>query len=81
MEWLGDFFSHRLDRSRPLWETTLLEGLEGGRWAMVTKVHHCLIDGISGAGVTAALLDAEPEPAPGATTLAEAVAELERRGA
>ncbi|HET9591811.1 MAG TPA: wax ester/triacylglycerol synthase domain-containing protein, partial [Solirubrobacterales bacterium] len=57
MEWLGDFFSHRLDRSRPLWETTLLEGLEGGRWALVTKVHHCLIDGISGAGVTAALLD------------------------
>jgi hypothetical protein len=50
MEWLGDFFSHRLDRSRPLWETTLLEGLEGGRWALVTKVHHCLIDGIEHAG-------------------------------
>ncbi len=63
MEWLGDFFSHRLDRSRPLWETTLLEGLEGGRWALVTKVHHCL-------------LDAEPEPAPGTTTLAEAIASL-----
>lgn len=77
MEWLGDFFSHRLDRSRPLWETVLLEGLEGGRWAMATKVHHCLIDGISGAGVTAALLDAEPEPAAGAATLAEAVGELE----
>jgi WS/DGAT/MGAT family acyltransferase len=77
MEWLGDFFSHRLDRSRPLWETTLLEGLEGGRWAMATKVHHCLIDGIAGAGVTAALLDAEAEPAPGSPTLAEAVAELE----
>jgi len=76
MEWLGDFFSHRLDRSRPLWETTLLEGLEGGRWALVTKVHHCLIDGISGAGVTAALLDTEPEPAPGSSTLAEAFAEL-----
>lgn len=77
MEWLGDFFSHRLDRSRPLWETTLLEGLEGGRWALVTKVHHCLIDGISGAGVTAALLDAEPEPPPGSSTLAEAFAEPE----
>jgi diacylglycerol O-acyltransferase / wax synthase len=74
MEWLGDFFSHRLDRSRPLWETTLLEGLEGGRWALVTKVHHCLIDGMSGAGVTAALLDPEPEPAPGSATLAEALA-------
>jgi diacylglycerol O-acyltransferase / wax synthase len=80
MEWLGDFFSHRLDRSRPLWETTLLDGLEGGRWALVTKVHHCLIDGISGAGVTAALLDAEPEPAPGSSTLAEAFAEPEDEG-
>ena len=78
MEWLGDFFSHRLDRSRPLWETTLLEGLEGGRWALVTKVHHCLIDGISGAGVTAALLDTEAEPAPGSSTLAEAFAEVEQ---
>lgn len=77
MEWMGDFFSHRLDRSRPLWETTLLEGLEDGRWALVTKVHHCLIDGISGAGVTAALLDAEAEPAPGSSTLAEAFAEVE----
>lgn len=74
MEWLGDFFSHRLDRSRPLWETTLLTGLEGDRWALVTKVHHCLIDGISGAGVTAALLDTEPAPAPGSATLAEALA-------
>lgn len=64
MDWLGDYFSHRLDRSRPLWETTLLEGLEGGRWALVTKIHHCLIDGISGANLMAALLDTEPEPTP-----------------
>lgn len=77
MEWLGDFFSHRLDRSRPLWETTLLEGLEGGRWALVSKVHHCLIDGLSGANVAALLLDAEPEPAEDATTLAEIVSSLE----
>ncbi|MGE5335938.1 MAG: WS/DGAT/MGAT family O-acyltransferase [Nitrososphaerota archaeon] len=76
MDWLGDFFSHRLDRSRPLWETTLLEGLEGGRWALVTKVHHCLIDGMSGAEVAAILLDAEPEPAPDSTSLAEAIASL-----
>lgn len=64
MDWLGDYFSHRLDRSRPLWETTLLEGLEGNRWALVFKVHHCLIDGISGANLAAALLDTEPEPTP-----------------
>jgi diacylglycerol O-acyltransferase len=65
LEWLGDFYSHRLDRARPLWETTVLEGLEGGRWALVTKAHHCLVDGVSGASVAAALLDAEPEPQPG----------------
>lgn len=61
-DWLGDHFSHRLDRARPLWEVTLLEGLEHNRWALVFKVHHCLIDGISGATLVAALLDVEPEP-------------------
>ncbi len=62
LEWLGDFYSHRLDRAHPLWETTLLDGLADGRWALATKVHHCLVDGISGASVTSALLDAEPNP-------------------
>lgn len=76
MDWLGDHFSHRLDRARPLWEVTLLEGLEGGRWALVFKVHHCLIDGVSGAMVVAAMLDAEPEPEEGMTTLAQLVSLL-----
>ncbi|HEU5252059.1 MAG TPA: wax ester/triacylglycerol synthase domain-containing protein [Solirubrobacterales bacterium] len=76
--WLGDHFAERLDRSRPLWETTLLEGLEGGRWALVCKVHQCLIDGISGASVMAALLDAEPEAVEDATALAEMVSSLGR---
>ncbi len=74
LEWLGDFYSHRLDRARPLWETTFLEGLADGRWALATKVHHCLVDGISGASVTSALLDAEPDPAPGSKGLAAALA-------
>jgi WS/DGAT/MGAT family acyltransferase len=80
MEWLGDFFSHRLDRSHPLWETTLVEGLEGGRWALATKAHHCLVDGISGVSVATTMLDAEPEPAPGSRTLAELAAEAEASG-
>src|SRR5690349_15158875 len=46
-EWLGDFYSHRLDRARPLWEMTLLDGLERDRWALVAKVHHSLVDGMS----------------------------------
>ncbi|MGN6663427.1 MAG: wax ester/triacylglycerol synthase family O-acyltransferase [Solirubrobacterales bacterium] len=75
-DWLGDYFSHRLDRSRPLWETTLLEGLEGGRWALVFKVHHCLIDGISGASIVAAMLDIQPRPEEGEATLAQLVALL-----
>jgi diacylglycerol O-acyltransferase len=75
-EWLGDHFSRRLDRYRPLWQVTLLEGLEEGRWALVFKVHYCLVDGFSAANLAAALVDAEPHPEEGATTLSEIVASL-----
>src|SRR5215207_741117 len=60
LDWMGDFYSHRLDRSRPLWEITLLDGLADGRWSLVTKVHHCLVDGMSGVSVTNLLLDDSP---------------------
>ncbi|MGN6275633.1 MAG: wax ester/triacylglycerol synthase family O-acyltransferase [Solirubrobacterales bacterium] len=70
-DWLGDHFSHRLDRARPLWEVTLLEGLEDDRWALVFKFHHCLIDGISGAAIVAALVDVEPEPQEAEAPLAQ----------
>ena len=70
-EWMGDFYSHRLDRARPLWEITLLDGLGRGRWALATKVHHSLVDGISGASVTTVILDAEAEPPPGSKGLLE----------
>ncbi len=61
-EWIADFYSHRLDRTRPLWETVLLEGLEGGRWALATKTHHCMVDGIASVDVGYVLMDAEPSP-------------------
>lgn len=61
MAWIGEYVSQRLDRSCPLWEVTLLEGLEGGAWALVGKVHQCLIDGVSGAYVVASLLDFQPD--------------------
>jgi WS/DGAT/MGAT family acyltransferase len=62
VEWMADFYSHRLDRSRPLWETVLLEGLPHGRWALATKTHHCLVDGIASVDVGYVLMDAEAAP-------------------
>jgi diacylglycerol O-acyltransferase len=63
-EWLGEFWSHRLDRHGPLWEMTLLEGLENGRWALVTKTHHCLVDGVGSLDIGHVLLDASPDAPP-----------------
>ena len=63
-EWLGEFWSHRLDRHRPLWEITLLDGLEGGRWALVSKTHHCLVDGVGSLDIGHLLLDAFPDAPP-----------------
>ena len=61
-EWAADFYSHRLDRTRPLWEMVLIEGLEHGRWALAHKTHHCLVDGVGSVDVAYLLLDAEPTP-------------------
>jgi WS/DGAT/MGAT family acyltransferase len=60
--WTAEFFSHPLDRTRPLWEMVLLEGLQGGRWAIANKTHHCLVDGVGSVDVVDLLLDAEPWP-------------------
>ncbi|WP_432863946.1 wax ester/triacylglycerol synthase family O-acyltransferase [Microbispora rosea] len=54
--------ARRLDRARPLWEAHLIHGLEGGRCALYTKVHHCAIDGVSGSEILTALLDPSPQP-------------------
>lgn len=76
MAWLSSYFERRLDRELPLWEAVLLEGLEGDRWAIVFKVHRCLIDGISGASIMAALADVEAGSELGSTALMEMVASL-----
>lgn len=85
---MGRLMSQQLDRNRPLWEAWVVEGLADGRWALVSKVHHCMVDGISGTDLMAVVLDASrdgsppvedhwaPEPEPSdATLLREAVTE------
>ncbi|MDD9371405.1 MAG: wax ester/triacylglycerol synthase family O-acyltransferase [Acidimicrobiales bacterium] len=58
---VGRVMSQQLDRSKPMWEMWMVEGLEDDRWALVSKVHHCLVDGVSGAELLAVVLDLSPE--------------------
>ncbi len=58
---MGRLMSQPLDRERPLWEAWVVEGLEGGRWATVFKVHHCMLDGIAGVELLTVLLDLGPD--------------------
>lgn len=51
----------RLDRGKPLWETWIVEGIEGDRIAMISKTHHCMIDGVSGSDLLSVLLDPTPQ--------------------
>jgi diacylglycerol O-acyltransferase / wax synthase len=60
-EQVARIFSRPLDRSRPLWEAYLIHGLAGDQVAVLTKIHHAVIDGMSGAEVMGVLLDLSPE--------------------
>ena len=61
---MGRVMSQRLDRDHPLWEYWLVEGLTQGRWALISKVHHCMVDGISGTDLYRVIFDFSPEPSP-----------------
>jgi WS/DGAT/MGAT family acyltransferase len=60
----GRVFAQRLDRDKPLWEIWVVEGLEGNRFALLSKVHHSLVDGVSGADLMTVLFDLTPDAEP-----------------
>ncbi len=61
---MGRLMAVELDRHRPLWELWMIEGLTGDRWALITKVHHCMVDGISGTDLMVQLLDSSRRAGP-----------------
>ncbi len=64
IELAGQLFAPMLDRGRPLWEMYVLRGLEGPRTAVVSKIHHCLVDGVSGIELLMIVFDVSPNPPP-----------------
>ena len=86
---VGRVMSQQLDRTKPLWELWMVEGLDDGRWALLSKAHHSMVDGVSGTELLTVLLDVmpdaptvpadhwQPAPAPSAFALAaDAVATM-----
>ena len=83
---VGRLMSQQLDRGKPLWETWIVDGLAGDRWAAVSKIHHCMVDGIAGTDLMGLVLDLSPDapmsdaelpqlsPPPGAARLLVAAA-------
>ena len=91
-ELAGRIVSTKLDRNKPLWEMWVIEGIDGDRFAIIAKIHHCMIDGLSGVDLTTILMNVipdstiedspewSPRPAPTPTQLAVAeAARLTRR--
>ena len=64
VELASRLFAQELDLRRPLWELHVIDNYAGGRSALVAKVHHCMIDGISGVQLMAVMFDPSPHPAP-----------------
>jgi WS/DGAT/MGAT family acyltransferase len=62
---VGRIMSQQLDRSRPLWEMWFVEGLENDQFALISKTHHCMIDGVSGADLISVLMEPMPNADPG----------------
>jgi WS/DGAT/MGAT family acyltransferase len=65
---VGRVMGQQLDRAKPLWEVWVVEGLEDGGWALLSKTHHCMVDGVSGTDLLALMLDTSPS---GSTPVAD----------
>jgi diacylglycerol O-acyltransferase len=63
-ELMARVMSQRLDREHPLWEYWVAEGLADGHWALISKVHHCFVDGVSGTDLYRVVFDSTPEGSP-----------------
>jgi diacylglycerol O-acyltransferase len=61
---VGRVMSQQLDRTKPLWEIWVVQGLEDGRWAMVAKTHHAMVDGVSGTELLTVVMDTSPQASP-----------------
>ena len=59
---VGRVMSQQLDRAKPLWEMWVIEGLEDGRWALISKTHHCMVDGVSATDLLSVILSTERDP-------------------
>ena len=60
----SELMSQLLDRSKPLWDVVLVTGLAGNRSAMISRIHHCMVDGVSGVDLMKILFDLTPDPPP-----------------
>jgi len=61
---VGRLMTQQLDRTKPLWEIWMVEGLEDGQWAMVSKTHHAMVDGVSGTELLSVIMDTTPDAEP-----------------
>jgi diacylglycerol O-acyltransferase / wax synthase len=80
LDWAGGYWAERLDRHRPLWDAFLVTGLEGGRWAIATKTHHALVDGVGAVDVAHLILDARRRPRRGPVPAEPAAPETSAHG-
>ena len=59
---VGRVMAQQLDRNKPLWEMWVVEGLDAGQWAVLSKTHHAMVDGVSGTDLLSVVMDTSPEP-------------------